>query len=188
MNVQRDGDWNGNAQIGTAYDSQPLHADANEMLRALRLLTDPGQVVEIRLLNVALAANRVPVTISGYFDDYDAFIGEVQQYDWRAKGIYVTLNPVNNDLAPRAWNRLRIVGKDDRLTTDAGIVSRHWLPIDLDPVRASGISSTEEEHNAALERALTIRDALREEGWPDPLYRRFGEWRASSLSCLSSGK
>ncbi len=36
-------------------------------------------------------------------------------------------------------------------------------------MRPSGISSTDQEHSGAIERAVQIRDALRETGWPDPI-------------------
>ncbi|MGA2185795.1 MAG: hypothetical protein ABSH47_22480, partial [Bryobacteraceae bacterium] len=52
---------------------------------------------------------------------------------------------------------------------DADITKRRWLPIDLDPVRPSGISSTDQEHSLAVERAIQMREALRQEGWPDPI-------------------
>jgi hypothetical protein len=45
-------------------------------------------------------------------------------------------------------------------------VRRRWILIDCDPVRPSGISSTDAEHGAALARARTIRDALVADGWP----------------------
>ena len=75
-------------------------------------------------------------------------------------GVYVTLNPVNPALLARASNRLRTVGRNDALTSDADITKRRWLPIDLDPVRPSGISSTDQEHLLAVERAFQVRETL----------------------------
>ena len=54
-------------------------------------------------------------------------------------------------------------------TSDADIIRRWWLPIDIDPVRASGISSSESEHADALVCADTIAVFLAELGWPDPI-------------------
>jgi hypothetical protein len=41
--------------------------------------------------------------------------------------------------------------------------------IDLDPVRASGIPSTDAEHQAALDKAQKIKEWLNSRGWPPPM-------------------
>ena len=51
-------------------------------------------------------------------------------------------------------------------TADKDILRRQWLPIDLDPIRPAGISSSEGEHAAALQKARVIREWLISEGWP----------------------
>jgi hypothetical protein len=42
------------------------------------------------------------------------------------------------------------------------------LPVDLDPVRPAGISSSDEEHSAAIQRARLIADEMANE-WGRPL-------------------
>jgi hypothetical protein len=148
--------------------SHPL-ADASEVCRFLSLISEPDQIFEMRLLHIRLREVRFPLTMSGYFNDHGALAENARKYNTYAQGLYVTLNPINPALLARAANRLRVVGKDDPLTSDRDILVRRWLPIDLDPVRPAGISSTEEEHGSALERALQIRDALHKEGWPAPI-------------------
>ena len=143
--------------------------DRPAIQRALGLLAAPGQVVELRLLDVQCPGQRIPRTMSGYCHDFGLLADSASRYNGAAKGVYITLNPVNPAFFARAANRLRTVGKDDSLTGDADITKRRWLPIDLDPVRPSGISSTEQEHALAVERAFQIREALRQVGWPDPI-------------------
>ena len=46
------------------------------------------------------------------------------------------------------------------------IIRLRWILVDLDPVRPTGISSTEEEHNAAIELARTIKRDLIAKGLP----------------------
>jgi hypothetical protein len=133
----------------------------------LEMLVEPGQIVELRLLKVRMAEGRLPLTMSGYFDDHRALAAAACKHGDAAGGVYVTLNPLSPALLARAANRLRTVGKDDPLTTDADILRR--LPIDLDPVRPAGISSSDPEHESAIARALAIRDALQGEGWPEPI-------------------
>ncbi len=84
------------------------------------------------------------------------------------RGVYVTVNPVNPDLLARAVNRLRPVGRNPT-TADTDIVRRRWLLIDCDPRRASGVSSSNAEHESALAKAREIRDGLSSLGWADPI-------------------
>jgi hypothetical protein len=154
--------------------------DPAEILRALDLLVEPGQVIELRLLEVQVQGQRVPTTMSGYFDNVKVLADSALKYGGAARGVYVTLNPVNPVLLARASNRIRSVGKNNPLTGDADITKRRWLPIDLDPVRPSGISSTDQEHSLAVERAFQIREELRRAGWPDPIVATSG----SGAHCL----
>jgi hypothetical protein len=45
---------------------------------------------------------------------------------------------------------------------------RRWLPIDLDPVRPAGISSSDDEHDSAIQRARMIADEMEHE-WERPI-------------------
>jgi hypothetical protein len=139
-----------------------MNADLSEIRRALRLLCKPSEVYELRALGSSKG------TVSGYFDDLEklARCSAECSDQLSAGGIYITLNPVNRDLLARASNRL--VGYAKHTTSDADIVARRWLPLDFDPVRPAGISSTDAEHNAALERAITARETLAGLGWTAP--------------------
>ncbi|WP_067048834.1 hypothetical protein [Methanofollis ethanolicus] len=124
-----------------------------------------GGVVEVR----ALADFA---THSGYFDDFArlAAAAEALDADPEVRGIYVTLNVVNPALLARRANRVKMrLSRSDATTADADILRRRWLPIDLDPVRPSGVSSTEEEHEAALRRADAIALWLAEQGFSEPI-------------------
>ena len=61
-----------------------------------------------------------------------------------AKGVYITLNPVAPDLLARRSNRMA-KAETGELTSDQHITTREWLLVDADPVRVSGISSTDAE-------------------------------------------
>jgi hypothetical protein len=145
-----------------------LKPDREEIARALEMVTEPGQVIELRLLKV-VNGNGFARTVSGYFNDPQRLVAEAVKYAPTAEGAYITLNPVRPELLARAANRVRNVGKDSPLTSDTDIVKRRWLPIDIDPNRPRGISSTAEEHELSLQRARDIRDALNAEGWPRPI-------------------
>ena len=131
--------------------------------RAVGLLAEG--VVEVR----ALADGA---THSGYFDDFGRLAQAVEALDAdpAVAGIYVTLNVANPDLLARRANRIKMrLSRKDATTADADIVRRRWLPIDIDPVRPSGVSSTDAEHEAAIGAAGRIAGYLAEQGFPEPI-------------------
>ena len=133
--------------------------------QALNLLIPKNAVVELRIPNVPRQG-----TVSGYFNDMNKLVEEASRWSGRAPGIYITINEVNPALLARAVNRARALGKNDKSTSDTDIIRRRILPIDLDPVRPAGISSTNEENENALERAKAIRTWLTNNyGWPTPV-------------------
>lgn len=125
-----------------------------KIARGIKLLMQPGAVHEIR---VPKAGRRG--TISGYFNDLDALVEAVLTLDGYVPGIYLTLNPVNPALLARAANRLQ--DRAQITTSDADIVARHWMLLDFDPLRPSGISSTNEEHGRAIAAACGAWEDLR---------------------------
>ncbi|PKL60171.1 MAG: hypothetical protein CVV33_04025, partial [Methanomicrobiales archaeon HGW-Methanomicrobiales-4] len=136
-----------------------------EVQAALQLLFPPGRVFEIRVLGD-------DGTSSGYFTDHTAAANEllIRDNDPRVSGIYVTLNEVNPVLLARRANRIKFrLGKKDATTADADIIRRRWLPIDIDPIRPSGISSSDEEHTRALVLAEIIEAFLSDLGWSRPI-------------------
>ena len=58
-------------------------------------------------------------------------------------------------LLARATNRVK--ERAQSTTSDKDIVLRIHILIDCDPVRETGISSSDAEHEAALERAREVR-------------------------------
>lgn len=143
-----------------------MMSDADEIRRALGVLMQPGDVLEMRALGTHVG------TVSGYFDDPEALTREAVAWSGKATAVYVTLNPCLPDLLARAANRAKRHAKTT--TSDHEIACRHWLGVDFDPVRPADISSTEEEHAAALDRARECREWLREEAWPEPIFADSG--------------
>src|SRR6266404_5908086 len=129
-------------------------ADPLEISRAVSLLFEPCDVVEVRI-----PKTRAGV-VSGCFDDHARLAVAIEGADatYRAGGVYYVLNRVEPALLGRAYNRLK--ERAEYTTADSNILRRRWLPIDLDPVRPTGISSSDGEHTAAIERARIIADAM----------------------------
>jgi hypothetical protein len=122
---------------------------------AVRLLAVPGQAIELRV--PGLNGKRID---SGYFDDPVKLAQAALKYDGKAEGIYITLNPVNPALLARSSNRMKEYAK--HTTADKDVFQRGWIFVDFDPVPPAGISSSNEEMQAALDRAVTTQAWLQE--------------------------
>jgi hypothetical protein len=139
----------------------PLRADASQIARALAVLFDEGDVIELRIPKTEREG-----TVSGYFRDRAALAKQLASRNGDV-AVYVTLNPVVPSLLARCANRVR--SRARTTTSDKDIATRRWLLVDCDPVRPAEISSTDAEHEAALERARALRFELGENGWPVPV-------------------
>lgn len=149
--------------------------DGKEITRALRAFFAPGEVFEIRVLGAVSMDYRREHIESGYFDyeHIDEVPGALSQIS-KYKGIYVTANPCKPELLARA--AYKVTSANSRpTTTDTEILKRKWLLVDCDAQRSTGISSSDEEHQAALETAKSIRESLKDSmGWPEPIWTDSG--------------
>ncbi|MDQ1446783.1 MAG: hypothetical protein QOI20_3247 [Acidimicrobiaceae bacterium] len=143
-----------------------MTASSADIARLLALLARPGDVFELR--GLARINGQQHVT-SGYFDDVDELVRAAAGRSGKDNGVYITINPTKPALLARApKNTTRRAGSGDT-TSDRDVERRGRLLIDVDPVRPAGISSSEDEHAAALALAKTIRDELTALGWPAPV-------------------
>jgi hypothetical protein len=158
---RRDGEQTANSQPANSVGEH--REPREEILAALGILFPKDQVVELRAPDYP----RNNATTAGYFDDRVMLAEMALVMSGKAPGLYVTLNEINPALLARLHNRVETWVK--HTTTDADVVRRRWLLLDFDPVRPSGISSTDAEHEAALERAKECREWLKQQGWPEPV-------------------
>ena len=133
---------------------------SGKFLRAVQALSDPGDVVELWAL-------KNGTTAAGYFDDAEACDREAAKLDEQGFTVYMTANPVLPALLARAENRIKRPLK--ATTSDKDVLRRRWLLVDFDPERPSDVSSTDEEKQAALQRAREVHGYLKEQGWPEPI-------------------
>jgi len=139
-------------------------ADRENIAEAIRILFEPGQVVEVRVPKAGKLG-----TISGYFDNHNKLADELEKLSGTAPAVYYTLNPVNPDLLARANNRTNAYARTTTSDAADNILMRRWLLIDCDPVRPSDISSNCEEKEAARRMATHIKKYLKTLGWSDPV-------------------
>ena len=147
---------------------QALQATEAEILRTLNLFHRPGSVDEVRILGIP--GRGRPFTAAGYFTNFERAAQQAALYDQSRcpKGIYFTLNAVNPALLARSPDQ--ITEYLDTTTSDADVVRRRWILIDVDPQRPSGIPSSDEELDAARIVASEVRDCLMQEfGFCEPI-------------------
>jgi hypothetical protein len=163
--------------------------DPAEVQRTLEVFHPPGSVFEIRILGAR------GVT-SGYFNDPAKAVTALERLSpnlvRHASGIYFTPNPVvpavfdepvngfprgKQATANTDIDRRRPVNGFEpvkQTTADGDIERRRWLLIDFDPVRPSWVSTTDEEHSAALARSWECRKFLTDTGFGDPVHANSG--------------
>lgn len=108
--------------------------------------------------------------IIGYFDNAEDFAKAAAALDQaKADGVYFVPNPPDPALISRSMNRLVAATKKRPATSDHNITQIRWLLVDFDPVRPSGISSTAEDLEAAMETAKAAYQFLEELGFASPI-------------------
>jgi len=136
------------------------------------LFVKPGEVVEVRIPQAYGKSNAwegwAKGTASGYFDDHQAFCKAVQAADKiKHNGIYFTHQVIDPRLIARSFNRLKPASVT---TSDNNVIAYRWLPVDLDPVRPAGISSSDKELTAAMElREIVAEWIVSEMNFPRPI-------------------
>jgi len=140
-----------------------------DMIRMMQLFVEPGQVVELRAVNVDTGYGR-PHVEAGFFDSehLHLMVTAALSITGKAKGVYFTLNPVDPDLQARRCNRIARAGEGE-LTKDVNVVKRRWLLVDADPVRDPLISASDAEKAKALDTICEVRSYLQSKGWPAPI-------------------
>src|ERR1035437_5467631 len=122
-----------------------------DAVNAIRLLFQPGQVVELRGFGIRGATVKKKFTLSGYYDDHDHLAEDAIKIS-RTPGVYGvfwTIQQIDPALLALSPNRYR--ERPEATTSDADVTDYGWLPVDIDPVRPAGISATNAEKLAAFE-------------------------------------
>lgn len=134
--------------------------DISKIRKAIEVLKPDNQLFEIRIL-------KGKTTISGYFTSVETLEQAFKTVDLRGANVFYTLNAIDPACYSREQQDHFVQSKTT--TSDGDITAYQWLLIDLDPVRRSGISSTDEELTIAHDRGGMIKTYLRDNGWGDPI-------------------
>lgn len=133
----------------------------NEIRKAIAVLKPAGELFEVRMFG-----NKKKI-ISGYFKDADTLIDAFNKVDARNQNIYITLNTVNESCYSRIQHDKFLQVSDT--TADKDIVGYNWFFVDLDPVRTTGISSSEQELFETEQTAGKVYQYLKELGFNEPV-------------------
>lgn len=152
----------------------------NELINTFSIINPNGEYMEVRILNTNTG------TLSGYFNSAENIYNAVRTLDGKYN-IFFTLNELSPEIVARSQNHFTKYAKNT--TADSEISRRKWILLDFDPVRPSGISSSEEELKAAKSCAMKVRKYLSEEGFPEPVFALSGNGYHLLYSCdLDNGE
>lgn len=143
---------------------------ANDCLQTLQVFIAPEQVTQLVAFRVEQPGRNTPIDYAGFFDfdHLDHMAREAAEFSGRGKGIHFTLNPLSPEVLNRCPNRVQPVRKGI-LACDRDILRRSWLMIDLDPIRPTGLSATDEEKLRALDVGNRASAFLSSYGFPHPI-------------------
>ena len=139
--------------------------DRDEITRAIGILKPEGELYEVRIV-------KGLTVMSGYFSGADALVKELQGQDLARANVYMTIQQLHEGCAARwQWNCFINASREKLPTTSDKDITRYkFIPIDLDPVRPAGISSTEEELRHAHSLCPQIVEYMSEQGFKDYVY------------------
>lgn len=119
------------------------YIDSEEIRRTINLLKPDNELFEVRIISNEGAIK------SGYFRGADKLIEELLKQDLRGSNVYFTLQRLHEGCEARIqWEHFITPGKLPT-TSDKNIIGYSYIPVDIDPVRPAGISSTDEELRAS---------------------------------------
>lgn len=138
------------------------YINADEIRKAINILIAPGAVFEIRALGTAKKD-----VLSGYFRDADTLFSAIKTINLRNRNVYITLGKVKEECFSRTQSEHFV--QSPTTTGDNEITAYRWLFVDLDPVRMSGVSSTDAELKAARILSRQVREYLQGIGFSSPV-------------------
>lgn len=127
-----------------------------------KMFLDPEEIEKaVNVLGLSLFEIRVLdsfKTLSGYFDNAKTMISQLEKLDLNGRSVYFTPQVLHEGCSARIqWNHFVDVSRGRIPTTsDNDVTAYRYLLVDLDPVRPSGISSSDEE----LKYAEEIREEV----------------------------
>lgn len=140
--------------------------DETKVKNTLDLIKPDGQLCEVRIIN-----SKKRIT-SGYFKSHEILINSLKNLHMDKCNVYLVLNTINESCYSREQRDLFI--QDVGNTSDTDISSCEWFFVDVDPIRPTGISSTEEELQHSKVVAKKVVSYLDSLGFKKPIVAMSG--------------
>ncbi|CUO98617.1 Replicative DNA helicase [[Eubacterium] contortum] len=135
-----------------------------EVRKAIALMKPDNQLFEVRVIY----GNKQ--LYSGYFQNAEALVrGFDKLRNFGDCNIYITLNTLNDACYDRT-QRDRFEKNPKATTSDNDVTGYDWMMLDLDPIRPTGTSSTDEQIKKAKAKGNQIYKFLKNLGFNDPLF------------------
>ena len=130
-----------------------ININAEEVKRALELLKPAGEPFEIRTISKGDGKSTI---YSGYFTDTEKVVEVLSKHNFPDNvntQVYFTLNSISKEIIKKdKYNKLC----KGYATADENITAYKLLLIDLDPERAGGTSSSNEELTMSRQKAAAL--------------------------------
>lgn len=137
--------------------------DENEIRKAISIMKNQNDLFEVRI--VASSKKNV----SGYFRDAETCINALKGVHANDNcNVYITLNGIRDECYSRQ-QRDRFMNNVSPTTTDSDIDLYTWFLIDIDPVRAAGTSSSEEQIVLAKKKSNEVYLFMKQTGFEEPI-------------------
>lgn len=137
-----------------------MRIDEQQVYQFFDIFKNNNELTEIRIIG----SNK---TGSGYFTNAQTLIEAIKPYT-DSYNIYFSLNKVNPACYGRE-QRDKIVLKPKNTTTDAEIICRDWVLVDLDAKRLTGVCATNEEATRAYHKGQEVYKYLLDNGFYEPI-------------------
>lgn len=138
--------------------------DETEVRKAISIIKSGCKVT--KLFEVRMFDGRKGATV-GYFKNIDTMFSCLRKERLEGKNIYIVLNEIKEDCYARKASDCFIYGEQS--TGDNDISARQWIMIDLDPVRSSNVSATNDQVRKAKEKAEDVYRYLSQQGFSEPV-------------------
>ena len=145
-----------------------MRTNGNSYLNAEHVCHTINQLFGNELFECRIIKNNKRNPLSGYFRGAENLLQALQnKVDLKNSNVYVTLQALHDDCGAKSQSNRFL--ENAAASCDNDVLGYQWFFIDLDPVRLSGISSSDEELKAAAELAAEVARYMHDVGFNEPL-------------------
>ena len=137
--------------------------DENEIRKSISIMKNQNDLFEVRIVTSSKK------NVSGYFRNAETCINALKGIRTNDNcNVYINLNVIRDECYSRQ-QRDRFMNNVSPTTTDSDIDLYTWFLVDIDPVRAAGTSSSEEQIVFAKEKGNQVYEFMKQTGFEEPV-------------------